>query len=121
MTQSATPTHRTHEVNLDKLAEVAIHIGLGLAPGQELVMTATLDTAPLARRITEQAYKAGASLVTTLFADEQSAFLRFRYGSDASYDAAASWLYEGMAQAYRNGAARLAITGNDPSLLSQED
>jgi aminopeptidase len=26
-----------------------------------------------------------------------------------------------MAQAYRNGAARLAITGNDPSLLSQQD
>ena len=26
-----------------------------------------------------------------------------------------------MAQAFRNGAARLAITGNDPSLLSKED
>jgi len=37
------------------------------------------------------------------------------------FDSAASWLYEGMAAAYRNGAARLAITGNDPSLLSKED
>ena len=26
-----------------------------------------------------------------------------------------------MAQAYRNGAARLAIAGSDPSLLSKED
>ena len=84
-------------------------------------MTATLDAVPLARRITEHAYKAGASLVTTLFTDEESALLRFRYGPDASFDAAASWLYEGMAQAYRSGAARLAITGNDPSLLSKED
>jgi len=109
------------EQNLNRLAEVAVRAGLGLAPGQELVMTATLDAIPLARRITEHAYKASASLVTALFTDEESALLRFRYGPDAGFDAAASWLYEGMAQAYRSGAARLAITGNDPSLLSQED
>src|SRR5579871_4359606 len=108
------------EQKLDRLAEIAVHAGLGLAPGQELVMTATLDAIPLARRITEHAYKAGASLVTTLFTDEVSALLRFRYGGDASFDAAASWLYEGMAQAFRRGAARLAIAGNDPSLLSRE-
>jgi aminopeptidase len=109
------------EQKLDRLAEVAVGAGLGLAPGQELVMTATLDAIALARRITEHAYKAGASLVTALFTDEVTALLRFRYGPDASFDAAASWLYEGMAQAYRRGAARLAITGNDPSLFSQED
>jgi aminopeptidase len=107
--------------HLDRLAEVAVHSGLGLAPGQELVMTATIDAVPLVRRITEHAYKAGASLVTTLFSDEESALLRFRYAPDASFDSAASWLYEGIAQAYRKGAARLAITGNDPSLLSRED
>jgi len=40
-------------------AQVAVNVGLGLKPGQELVMTAGLETLPLARRITEQAYKAG--------------------------------------------------------------
>ena len=109
------------EKNLDRLAEIAIRVGLGLAPGQELVMTATLDAIPLARLITEHAYKAGASLVTTLFTDEESTLLRFRHGANASFDAAPSWLFEGMAQAYRSGAARLAITGGDPSLLSKED
>ena len=109
------------ERNLDRLAETAVRIGLGLAPGQDLVMTATLDALPLARRITEHAYKAGAGLVTALFTDEESSRLRFRYGSDAAFDTAASWLYEGMAQAFRKGAARLAIAGNDPSLLSKED
>src|ERR1700733_1548930 len=83
------------EKNLDRLAQVAVHSGLGLAPGQELVMTATLDAVPLARRITEHAYKAGASIVTTLFTDEEASLLRFRYGVDASFDAAASWLFEG--------------------------
>ncbi|HLH42193.1 MAG TPA: aminopeptidase, partial [Bryobacteraceae bacterium] len=109
------------ERNLDRLAEVAVRSGLGLAPGQELVMTATLDAVPLARRITEQAYRAGAALVTTLFTDEEATLIRFRHGSEASFDSAPSWLYDGMAEAFRRGAARLAITGNDPSLLSRED
>jgi aminopeptidase len=109
------------EKNLDRLAEVAVRVGLGIAPGQELVMTATLDAVPLARLITQHAYKAGASVVTSILADEQNALLRFRYGSDVSFDAAPSWLYEGMAAAYKSGAARLAIAGNDPSLLSKED
>jgi aminopeptidase len=84
-------------------------------------MTATLDALPLARRITEQAYRAGASLVTTLFTDEESTLLRYRHGSSESFDKAAAWLYEGMAAAFRGGAARLAIAGGNPSLLSKED
>ena len=115
--------HQTPEFEkkLDRLAEVAVRAGLGLASGQELVMTATLDCVPLARKITEHAYKAGASLVTVLYTDEEASLLRFRYGADATFDSAPGWLYEGMAQAFRSGAARLAITGNDPGLLSRED
>lgn len=106
---------------LDRLAEVAVRVGLGLAARQEMVMTAALDQLPLARRITEHAYRSGASVVTTIFADEQCALLRFHHAQDYSFDAAAAWLYEGMAQAYRNGAARLAIAGGDPALLAKED
>ena len=111
----------TFEQKLDRLAQVAVNVGLGLERGQELVMTATLDALPLARLITEQAYKAGASLVTTLFTDEPSTLLRYRYADDAGFDKAAGWLFEGMAQAFRSGAARLAIAGGNPSLLSKED
>ena len=114
-------TALTHEQKLDRLAEVAIRVGLGLASGQELVMTATLDTLPLVRRITEQAYKAGASLVTTVLSDEESQLLRYRYAPNESFDYTAGWLYEGIANAFRGGAARLAVAGGNPSLLSQED
>ena len=107
--------------SLDSLAEVAIKVGLGLAPGQELVMTAPLDALPLARRITEHAYRAGASLVTTLFTDEEATLLRFRYGADGGFDKAPDWLQNGLAAAYRSGAARLAITGSNPALLAKED
>ncbi|MCO5073785.1 MAG: aminopeptidase [Rhizobiaceae bacterium] len=108
-------------VKLDKLAEVAIRVGLQLAPGQDLVMTSSMAALPLARLITEHAYKAGAGLVTCLFSDDEMTLARFRYGSDDSFDRAADWLYEGQAKAFANGAARLAVRGENPMLLAGED
>ncbi len=79
------PALRPHEERLDRLAEVAVKVGLGLAPGQELVMTAPVEALPLVRRIIEQAYRAGASLVTTLFEDDESSLLRYRYAPPESF------------------------------------
>jgi len=112
---------RTYQQKLDLLAEVAIRVGLGLQTGQQLVMTASLDAVPLARRITEQAYRAGASLVTTLYSDDEATLMRYQYAPDESFDHAANWLYDGMGAAFKSGAARLAIAGGNPSLLSNQD
>ncbi len=110
---------------LDRLAEVAVRVGLGLgsdgAPVQELVMSASIEALPLVRRITEHAYKAGATLVTTLYSDEESSLLRYRHAPDTSFDRVAKWLQDAIAEAYREGAARLAITGGNPALLAKED
>jgi aminopeptidase len=111
----------TFEQKLDQLARVAIEVGLGLKAGQELLMTASLEAVPLVRRITEHAYRAGASLVTTLYSDDEATLMRFRYAPDEAFDHAAGWLYDGMGAAFRTGAARLAITGTNPLLLSNED
>ena len=111
----------THAARLDRLAELAVRVGARIAPGQELVLTAPLAAAPLVRRITEHAYRAGCTLVTTLFADEECRRLRFQHAREASFDTAAGWLSEGMAQAFRGGAARMAITGDDPALLAAMD
>jgi aminopeptidase len=109
------------EQRLDRLAEVAVRVGLNLRSGQELVMTAPLEAVPLVRRITEHAYRAGATLVTTLYGDDVTTLARFRHAPDESFDKAATWLHEGIAAAFRGGAARLAIAGANPSLLSKED
>ena len=76
---------------------------------------------PLVRRIAEHAYKAGAGLVTPFFSDEELTLARYRFGHDASFDRAAGWLYEGMAKAFSDNTARLAIVGDNPMLLSGED
>jgi len=120
-----TKPNLSFEEKLDRLAEVAVHIGLGLgakdAPVQELVMSASTEAAPLARRITEHAYKAGAILVTTLFSDEETVLLRYQHAPDASFDRVAQWMVDGITEAYRGGAARLAIAGGNPALLAKED
>ena len=121
MSTPSAVTERTHAQKLDLLAAVAVRVGLGLQPGQELVMTASLDAVPLARRITEQAYRAGAKLVTTLYADDEAALLRYHHAPDASFDYAPQWYYDGLAAAYKSNDARLAITGGNPALLSNED
>ena len=56
---------------LDRLAEVAIKVGLQLQAGQDLVLTAPVAALPLVRKIVAQAYKAGAGLVTPLLSDEE--------------------------------------------------
>jgi len=106
---------------IDTLARVAVQAGLGLQKGQELLITAPIDALPLVRRITEHAYQAGASLVTTMYTDDETTLARYQFASDASFDKAPTWLHDGIATAYRSGAARLGITGADPSLLAGQD
>jgi aminopeptidase len=106
---------------LDRLAEVAIKIGLRLQPGQDLFLTAPSAALPLVRRIAEHAYKAGAGLVTPLISDEEVTLARYKYGRDESFDRAPTWLYDGVAKAFGDNTARLAIVGDNPMLLSNED
>ncbi len=113
--------HSQFAAQTDKLAEVAVKVGLRLEEGQDLVLTAPLTALPLARRITEHAYEAGANLVTTFLSDEEMTLMRYRHARAESFDSAPGWLYTGMAEAFGNNAARLAIAGGDPMLLSEED
>jgi len=106
---------------LDRLAEVAVRIGLGLAEGQELVLTAPTDALPLVRLITAHAYKAGAKLVTTFLSDDATTLARYQYAPDASFDYAPQWLQDAIATAFRSGAARMAIAGANPALLAGQD
>lgn len=118
---AATVAPGTHAARLARLAEVAVRVGLNLQAGQELVMTASVEALPLVRLITDTAYRAGASLVTTLFSDDQQTVSRFRFAPDASFDHAPGWLFDAMAEAFRGGAARLAIVGENPNLLNGQD
>jgi aminopeptidase len=106
---------------LSRMAEVIVRIGLNLQAGQDLVLTAPVAALPLVRQIAAEAYKAGAGVVTPLLGDEEITLARYRHAQDASFDRAADWLYQGMAQAFAGNAARLAIVGDNPMLLAEQD
>ena len=111
----------THEKLLDTYARLAVRTGLNLQKGQQLVITAPLDAVPLVRRITEHAYRSGASLVTTVYADDETTLARYQHAPQDAFDVAPGWLFNGMAEAFRGGAARLAIAGENPALLAGQD
>ena len=121
MDHAPAPDAASFEARLDRLASVAVRSGLNLQPGQELVIQAQLDAVPLVRRVTEHAYRAGASLVTTLLTDDQAALIRLRDGDDAAMDSAPAWLLDGLANAHERNAAALSITSADPALLAGQD
>jgi len=106
---------------LDRLAEVSIRVGLNLQVGQDLLITAPVESLPLVRRLAAEAYRNGAEVVTTLLSDDEVALSRFQYASDESLDRSANWIFEGMAEAFDSNTARLAISGANPLLLSGQD
>ena len=109
------------EDKIDKLAKLAVNTGLGLQPGQDLLLTAPIEALPLVRRVAVHAYEAGAGLVTPLFSDGELTLARYKYGNNESFDKATNWLYDGIGKAFDNNTARMAIAGDDPMLLANQD
>jgi aminopeptidase len=117
----ATFASLSFDQKLDRFAEVAVRVGAGLQAGQELVITAPIDALPLVRLITAHAYKLGAKMVTTFFADDETSVARYKYAADGTFDYAPTWYYDAIAAAYKSGAARMGITGANPALLAGQD
>ena len=106
---------------MDKLAQLSIKTGVALQPGQDLLISAPLEAAPLVRRLAIHAYKAGAGVVTPLYTDPEVGLARYHNASQSSFEKTTEWLFDGMATAFDNNTARLAIVGEDPMLLSEQD
>ncbi len=113
---------KSHDQLIDAYAELVVKSGVNIRKGQQLIISAPLEAVDLVRRVTHHAYTNGASLVTTLYSDEKATLMRFEHGDESGFDAAAGWLFNGMADALRDGsAARLAIIGDNPALLSGQN
>ena len=75
-----------NNASLDKLAELSIKTGVALAAGQDLLITAPYEAAPLVRRLAYHAYKAGAGVVTPLFSDPAVTLMRYQNARPESFD-----------------------------------
>ncbi|MGE5433509.1 MAG: aminopeptidase, partial [Candidatus Doudnabacteria bacterium] len=68
-----------------QLAELAVHVGAAMQPGQDLIVTAWDPIqAPLARAIAEEAYASGARYVSVVYWDGPVKASRLRHAPEDS-------------------------------------
>ncbi|MCL4455114.1 MAG: aminopeptidase [Deinococcus sp.] len=106
---------------LSRFAEVAVKVGVGLLPGQKLMIRSPLEAAPLARKLAEEAYKAGSRFVTVNWLDEQVALARYKYAPRDSFEEFDAWRVDGLVRAIDEGTGVLNISADNPTLLKDQD
>ncbi len=112
-------TDLDHE-RLQRYADVAVRVGVNVQPGQRLIISAEIDTAPLVREMVRSAYTAGASFVDVVWGDGQVALARLKYAPRDSFDEHDGWRDAALTQLVDGGAGLLSITSRDPDLFKDQ-
>jgi aminopeptidase len=107
---------------LERYAKLAIEVGVNLQPGQDLVVQAQVEHAPLARQVVRAAYTAGARFVSVHYQDAHVVRARVELGPDDALGWSPPWLVEMMEEAMRRRSGLLIIAGDpDPDLMAGLD
>lgn len=109
------------EILLEKYAELVIKVGVNIQPGQNLMITAPLETAQLTRLLVTKAYRAGAKYVHVDWEDEQLTRIRYEEASEESLDYYPKWLANMAEQFGDEGGAVMRIKVPDPELFKGID
>jgi aminopeptidase len=114
--------------SFDAYSDLVVKVGLNLRAGQRLLIIgplanggASLEAAPLVRRIAVSAYRAGAPLVEVLWGDEQLLLLRFQHAPRDSFGHFSEWLPRTLLEHVQHGHAVLSVYANDPDHLKDQD
>lgn len=106
---------------LQKLARLAVVSGVGVQPGQQVVIRSSVDAAPLARLITEEAYKAKAGQVVVNFSDDFITRQTYLHADDKVFEQADPWKVSMMEETAKNGACYISIVDDDPDAFAGVD
>jgi len=106
---------------LDRYAELAVQVGVGLRPGQRLLLRSPVSAAPLARRIVAAAYRAGAPYVQVMWSDEEVAKSRYVLAPDGSFGEVPFGQAEAMEGMAERGDAVVSISASDPEAFAAAD
>lgn len=105
---------------LAKYADVAIRIGIGLAPGDRLLINSSVDAVELTRILVEQAYEAGAVSVDVLWNDDAVSRARYERGPSAASEVVSSTSLARLS-AFEAGDKMLYVYANNPDALAGVD
>ncbi|WP_135229803.1 aminopeptidase [Deinococcus fonticola] len=109
------------EEKLTNYARLAVRVGLGVKPGQRVLVQAPVDTAPLARAVVREAYAAGASFVDVRWDDDDVQLARFELAPDGTFDTISKWRVDAEIETAEAGGAVIAIRATNPNLLGNVD
>ena len=96
-------------------AQLVVRAGVNLDAGQELLIEAQIDHAPLVRAIAEEAYAAGARFVDVRYSDPYIRRALAMGGPDDSLGWTPPWLVSRLERAAQKGAAVVGISDSSYS------
>jgi aminopeptidase len=106
---------------LQKYAALTVQVGVNVQPGQTLVITAPLHTAPFVREVTRKAYEAGAKHVHVEWSDEELTRIKYELAPDEAFHEYPLWRAKGWEEMAENNAAFLSVDAANPDLLTGID
>jgi len=108
-------------IDLNRYSEVIVEIGLNLQRGEELVISAPVESVPLVRAVTEYAYKKGAKLVTVFYSDDEVAKQTYLNVSLEQVEQIPTWLINTKDYVVDSKAVYLGIISEDPAVFNGVD
>lgn len=107
---------------LDRYARLALEVGLNLAPGQDLLVDALVEHAPLARSVARAAYTTGARHVDVVYHDRRLTRALVELGAEDALEWTPDWLVRRLEEADRRSSAMLSLHGDpEPDLMADLD
>jgi aminopeptidase len=107
---------------LRRYAELAVRVGANVGEGQDVIIAAYVEHAPLARALTAAAYEAGARYVTVAYADQLVKRELIAHGADETLQWTPPWQLEQLEYFAGHAGAWITITGDpNPDVFADLD
>ena len=107
---------------LDRYAKLITDVGVGLRPGQDLLIEAAVEHAPLARCVARAAYASGARYVDVQYNDQQLVRAQVELGADDGLGWSPPWHVMRLEEAMKRHMCRVIMVGDpDPDAMAGLD
>jgi len=113
--------NQTFNEQLERYAELIVRTGINVQKHQEVFVTASIDTAPLARLVASHAYAAGAKNVHVDWVDDTLSRLKYEKAEDEVFTQFPAWEKAKRESFVERGAGFISIVSSSPDLLKGID
>lgn len=108
----------TFEEKLTQYAQLAVQVGVNIQQGQYLLINTSTEALPFARKVVEEAYKAGAGRVHVNLTDPFVERALFENATEEEFGNFPQWIIAQRDELIARKGALMWIDADDPDLLS---